>query len=103
MTIEQTAYVIMGLLGYGIAYLTVGCGATSIWKLWALRKAGEFWEYSLDQGIKRYYPGVWYFARYHNWIYSVLLVSLWPVAIPLQMVVMTRALKRTVDTVGYYY
>ena len=102
MANEQMVYLYMGLLAYGIAYLTAGCGSTGIWKHWALHKAGEFWEYSLDQGIKRYYPGVWYFVRYHNILYSMLYYGLWPVMIPIQMVVMTRALKK-VTRVGYYY
>ena len=102
MTNEQTAYLIIGLMVYGFAYLTVGCGATGIWKHWALRKAGEFWEYSLNYGIGRYYSGLWYTMRYHNVLYSVFYIGLWPVAIPLQLVFMTKALKRMIMN-GYHY
>lgn len=91
---ETMIYTIMGTLVYFMAYLVVGCGATAIWKMWAHNKVGVFWEYSINKGLKMYYPGMHAFVHEHNVLYSIMYVILWPVMVPMQTIMMTKIINR---------
>lgn len=99
---EKTFYVIVGVFVYFVAYLVAGCGLTAIWKNWAWRIAGEFWEYSLNKGLKMYYPEIWWFARYRHLLYSVLYITLWPIMVPGQIMINSKVLRRMMSR-DYWY
>lgn len=99
---EQMAYTIIGVIWYFAAYELVGMMTTGLWELWAWKKVGEFWEYTLNEGLRAYYPGFWYFIRWHNFLYSVLYAGLWPVTIPWQVVRNTKAIRRMMFR-GYHF
>ncbi len=100
-TVETMAWVYIGVVAYAVAYLVVGCGLTGLWKMWATHKVGIFWDYSINEGLKLYYPEIWYFVYGYPKIYSVTYVILWPIMVPLQLVLMTRVLNRLAS--GRYY
>ena len=91
---EIMAYTIMGLMVYAVAYLVIGCSITAIWKMWANNKVGIFWQYSIDRGLKMYYPGMHYFVKEYNVLYSIIYVLLWPVMVPAQTIMMTKVINR---------
>ena len=45
------AYAGLGIIGYFMAYMVISCIAVTIWKNWAWKEAGYFWEYSLHEGL----------------------------------------------------
>lgn len=102
MMTEQMAYTIIGIIGYFVAYVLVGFITTDMWKLWARKQVGEFWEYALQEGYRAYHPKTWYYVRYHNFLYSVLYIGLWPVMLPWQTVTNTKVIRRVMSR-GYYF
>lgn len=94
---EQMVYIFVGVVMYLWAYAVIGCSATLIWKNWAWRKAGQFWDYSLNEGLKQYYPGVWYFVKRRHFLYSAMYIILWPVMVPGQMAMNTKVLRRVMS------
>lgn len=99
---EQMAYFMIGVIGYFLAYTVIGIAATSIWKSWAWHKVGQFWEYSINEGLRLYHPGVWYFVRQHHILYSAMYIMLWPVMVPGQMVMNTKVLRRLMSREYWY-
>ena len=99
---EQIFWIGVVIFGYFMAYAAVGFAATTIWEDWAWEQVGQFWEYTLNEGLKAYYPGVWYFVRYYHVLYSVLYVVLWPVMMPWQMAINTKAIRRVMFR-GYHF
>lgn len=99
---EQVAYTIIGILVYFVVYIMVGILTTGLWAMWARKKVGEFWEYTLSEGLRVYYPDFWCFIRFHNILYSVVYVGLWPIMIPLQTVTDTKVIRRVMFR-GYHF
>lgn len=99
---EQMVYAVLGIIGYFMAYLAIGCGTVAIWKNWAWRNIGEFWEYSLYKGLQLYYPGFWSFIRYQNFLYSALYIAAWPVMVPVQIIINTKVLRRVMCREYWY-
>lgn len=99
---EQIFWIFAGIVGYFMVYMVVGFTATMIFEEWAWNKVGEFWEYALNEGLKAYYPGCWYFVRYSHVLYSVLYVVLWPVMVPWQLAINTKAIRRVMFR-GYHF
>lgn len=99
---ESIFYVYFGIVGYLTAYFVVGVIATGMWERQVYKKYGEFWEYSLSEGLKLYHPGFWYFVRYRNFLYTVLYVGLWPIMVPWQIRTNTITLRRVMSREYYY-
>lgn len=91
---QNLIYTFIGMVGYFVAYLVIGCGMTAIWKAWAHGKAGVFWEYSMNEGLRIYYPGVWWFVRECHKLYTVIYILLWPIMVPGQLIMMTKVMRR---------
>ena len=96
------AYAGLGIIGYFMAYMVISCIAVTIWKNWAWKEAGYFWEYSLNEGLKMYYPGFWQIIRYQNFLYSALYIIAWPLMVPGQMIINTKALRRVMSREYYW-
>ena len=94
---EKLVYLVLGIMAYAAAYIVVSQWSTAIWKLWAFRKVGMFWEYSCNCGMRQYYPGMYHFIMDHNALYSVLYAVLWPYMIPMQLIRMTKILNWLTD------
>lgn len=99
---EQTIYMIIGILGYFVAYGLTGLLTTGLWEMWAWKQVGEFWEYTLNEGLRAYYPGFWYFIRWHNILYSALYMAFWPIVIPWQVTTNTKAMRKVMHR-GYHF
>ena len=99
---EQTAYVILGIIGYFLVYIIVACSTAIIWKTWAWRRFGEFWEYILGKGIKMYYPGIFNFMYEHNFLYSIVYIAFWPIVVPVQTVMNTKVMKKVMSKEYWY-
>lgn len=89
-----TLLVIVGLIGYELLWGI----ATIIWQRWAEKKAGQFWDYSLKEGKRLYFPGLMDFERNHRIVYKVVKPVVWPVA----MATNTKVLTRIMDMQHYY-
>ena len=91
---QNYIYAFMGMIGYFVAYLVIGCGMTAIWKEWAIEKAGIFWDYSMSEGLRLYYYRIWRFVREYHKLYSVIRILIWPIMVPVRLVMMTKAMRR---------
>lgn len=89
---EWLAYVMCGVFWYAAGYLAIGLVTEKLWELWAWHRVGQFWEYGVKKGYHIYYPGLCWFLRWHNGLYGVLRCILWPVVIPVQLVLRTKVL-----------
>lgn len=99
---EQLFFTMVGLFGYYMAYLAIGCSITAIWKNWAWKTAGEFWEFNLNEGMKLYYPGFWWFIRHRKLLYSALYIIFWPVMVPGQIIINSKVLRRVMSREYWY-
>lgn len=99
---ERIFFVAVGVFAYFVAYLVIGCGSTAIWKDWAWRTSGEFWEYNLNKGLELYYPGIWRFIKYKNLLYSTLYIALWPVMVPVKIALNNKVLRRLMSREYWY-
>ena len=99
---EAWAWTIVFICLYLMGYLIFGMITNDIWQRWAWGKVGQFWDYGLRKGMKIYYPTVWCFVQECNLAYSILRVAFWPVTIPVQLVLQTKAINR-LSARKYYY
>lgn len=99
---ETMVWIYWGIVAYLAMYLGFGCGATWIWKQWAMNKVGVFWKYTIDKGLSVYYPGYFSFASNYHWLYSVVYVALWPIMVPTQLTMMTKVLNKLTSREYWY-
>lgn len=95
------AYVMAGIFWYAVGYLAIGLLTEKLWEFWAWHKVGQFWEYGVKKGYDIYYPGLVWFLRWHNRFYTVVRCILWPVVIPVQLVLRTKVLLRLCERKYY--
>lgn len=99
---EIYTWIFVGICMYVVGYLTIGVLTNYVWQNWAWHRVGQFWDYGLRKGMSVYYPGIWYFVQEYNMVYSIIRYTLWPIAIPVQLILQTNALVR-ISEVKYYY
>ena len=100
---ETIIYLYLGVTGYFIAYAVIGCLALYIWKVWASHKGGDFWKYSYERGLRRYYPELDNFIEYHGVMWKVLCIIVWPIMVPIKIYVMTKVMNRVTEKIRYYF
>ena len=87
------------LIGTIIGYELIWGIATLVWQRWAEEKAGQFWDYSLKEGKRLYFPGWTEFEKNHRILYRVAKPICWPIT----LIGDTTALRRVTDQRHYYW
>lgn len=93
--------IIVGCLYFAV-YLIVGTTVNTIWQKWAKQKTNMFLRYNLLYEIKKIYPKVYRFIADYHWLYNVLYVCFWPIVVPLQYSICTKAVKQSLRQICYY-
>lgn len=91
---ETTIYIGCGLFFYFAAFLVIGGIGMLIFAKRFIKKYGPFFEYTLAQGLRLYYPEIYYNLVDKVWWYRILFVIAWPVMLTKFFVASAKSLNR---------